>query len=255
MTFPKLRAPIVLVHGLLGRGELRIGNFVVTEYFPGISQKLRQAGNRVLVPNLGPTAGVVDRAAQLKAFLECHAAAEPVHIIGHSLGGLDSRYMISRLGMEKRVLTLTTLGTPHRGTPFANWGVKTLRRLVRPLFACLGLPTQAFLDLTTGHCRRFNEEVPNVPGVRYFSVGGQYNGSWLTPQWQLSYKVVLAEEGANDGVVSMQSAQWGESFEVWDGDHLSLVNWLNPFARNRGLWRDPTPRYGPLLGRLADEGY
>ena len=52
-----------------------------------------------------------------------------------------------------------------------------------------------------------------------------------------------------------ESAKWGESFEIWDGDHFSLVNWLNPFARNRGWGRDPTVRYGPLLQRLEAEGY
>jgi triacylglycerol lipase len=255
MTFPKLQAPIVLVHGLLGHGEVRLGNLVLTEYFPGISQKLRDAGNRVLVPNLSPTAGVAQRAAQLKDFLDCEEPSAPVHLLAHSLGGLDSRYMISRLGMHQRVLTLTTLGTPHRGTSFADWGVKALQRLVRPILDFCGLPTGAFLDLTTTQCRRFNEEVPDVAGVRYFSVGGRHEGGLLTPEWFLSYGVVLANEGVNDGVVSLQSAQWGESFDVWEGDHFSLVNWRNPFATNRGWSRDPAPRYGPLLQRLADDGY
>lgn len=250
MIFPKLRAPIVLVHGLLGRGELRLGPLKLSEYFPGISKKLRQAGNRVLLPNLSPTGSVVDRAAQLKAFLDFEVGKDRVHLVAHSMGGLDARYMISRLGMEERVLSLTTLGTPHRGTAFADWGVKTLRRVVRPLLEMCGMPTEAFLNLTTDHCRRFNEEVPDAPGVRYFSVAGKHDGSLLTPEWFMSYSVVLAREGVNDGVVSLQSAQWGENFEIWEGDHFSLVNWLNPFARNRGWRRDPTPRYAPLLARL-----
>ncbi len=66
---------------------------------------------------------------------------------------------------------------------------------------------------------------------------------------------MTAKEGDNDGVVSVASATWGESMDVWEGDHFSLVNWLNPFARNRGWGRDPESRYGPLLRRLADEGY
>jgi len=44
------------------------------------------------------------------------------------MGGLDSRHAISlRLGLAERVLTLTTLGTPHRGTAFADWGVPPRR--------------------------------------------------------------------------------------------------------------------------------
>jgi triacylglycerol lipase len=255
MILPKLRAPIVLVHGLMGYGEMRVGDAVVSEYFPGISQMIRAAGNRVFVPNLSPTGPVADRAMQLKDYLDSNAPGEVVHLIAHSMGGLDARYMISRLGMAQRVLTLTTLGTPHRGTAFADWGVKTLARVVRPLLDLLGMPGGGFYDLTTAYCRRFNLEVPDAPGVRYFSVAGRHNGNFLTPEWWWSYHLVLAREGPNDGVVSLQSAKWGESFDVWEGDHLSLVNWLNPFARNRGWGRDPTMRYGPLLTRLADEGY
>src|SRR5262249_25680556 len=117
------------------------------------------------------------------------------------------------------------------------------------------LTGQAFIDLTTAECQRFNAEAPDRPGVRYFSVAGLHDGNPLTPEWLLSYRLVLANEGANDGVVAVESAKWGESFELWEGDHFSLVNWLNPFARNRGWGRDPTKRYGPLLERLAAEGF
>jgi len=255
MIYPQLGAPIVLVHGLLGFGEVRLGGVTVSDYFPGISQQLRGAGNRVLVPSLSPTSGVADRAAELKRFIDRESPEEPVHVIAHSMGGLDSRYMISRLGMADRVLTLTTLGTPHRGSSFADWGVGRLARLARPILQFFGLPTQAFHDLTTARCRQFNEDVPNAANVRYFSVAGRHDGNPLMPEWYLSYSFVKKNEGDNDGVVSVASAQWGERMEVWEGDHLSLVNWLNPFGRNRGWARDPAARYGPLLARLAGEGY
>ena len=48
------------------------------------------------------------------------------------MGGLDSRYMISKLDMADRVLSLTTLGTPHRGTAFADWAVGKVEKVVRP---------------------------------------------------------------------------------------------------------------------------
>jgi triacylglycerol lipase len=255
MVFPQLRAPVVLVHGVLGYGEVRIGNVTMSEYFPGISQQLRAAGNRVLVPSLSPTGSVAERAGELKRFIDRESPGEPVHLVAHSMGGLDSRYMVSQLGMAPRVLSLTTLGTPHRGTSFADWGIQHLERIVQPILRLIGISAKAFYDLTTANCRRFNHEVRNVPSVRYFSVAGRHDGNLLTPEWFLSYGIVLKHEGDNDGVVSVASAEWGETMEVWDGDHFSLVNWLNPFARNRGWGRDPTPRYGPLLGRLADEGY
>src|SRR5262245_38029287 len=52
MIVPRLRSPIVLVHGLLGFGRLWIWGWPVFGYFPGIPESLRAAGNRVLVPQL-----------------------------------------------------------------------------------------------------------------------------------------------------------------------------------------------------------
>ncbi|MEU2428821.1 alpha/beta fold hydrolase [Streptomyces sp. NPDC007861] len=42
-----------------------------------------------------------------------------VDIVGHSLGGLIARYYAQRLGGDRRVRTLVTLGTPHSGTTVA----------------------------------------------------------------------------------------------------------------------------------------
>ena len=45
---------------------------------------------------------------------------DKVNIIAHSKGGLDSKYMIQNLGMEDGVASLTTLCTPHKGSPLAS---------------------------------------------------------------------------------------------------------------------------------------
>jgi triacylglycerol lipase len=255
MNFPKLRSPVLLVHGLLGFDELKVCGWKIASYFPGITEALRAAGNRVMVPRLSPTGGVDRRAAQLKAYLDRHAPGEPVHILAHSMGGLDARYMVSRLGMAPRVLTLTTFGTPHRGTSFADWGIRRLERVLKPLFNFFDIPGQAFYDLTTTNCCRFNEVVPDAPGVRYFSVVGRHGGDWRSTRWRLFQNIVHRAEGDNDGIVSMASAKYGEDCDVWDGDHLSLVNWPNPTCVAGGRWYDRTPKYGQLVGRLKDEGF
>lgn len=252
---PKLSCPIVLVHGLFGFDRFKVAGLTVARYFPGIVESLEAAGNRVLVPSLSPTGGVADRAAQLRAFIDRAAPSEPVHLLAHSMGGLDARYMISKLGMAQRVLSLTTLGTPHRGTAFADWGIRRIERVARPFFDLFDIPRQAFYDLTTEECRKFNENVLDDAGVRYFSVAGRHDGSFMNPEWLLPYNIVYFAEGPNDGVVSVASASYGENVDVWEGDHFSLVNWLSP--RNVVSWlsRDPARRYGPLLCRLRDEGF
>src|SRR5262245_61863644 len=98
MSDPRLRAPIVLVHGLLGYDRLRLLGWPISSYFPGVREALQAAGNCVLVPALTPTAGVAERAGELKAFLDAQAPGEAVHLFAFSMGGLDARYLISRLG-------------------------------------------------------------------------------------------------------------------------------------------------------------
>ena len=206
-TIPRLNAPVVLAHGLCGFDRLFAFGRVVKDYFPGIRERLEAVGNRVLVARVTPTAGVARRAADLKKFITQELPNEAVHLIAHSMGGLDARYMVSRLGMESRVLSLTTVGTPHRGTAFADWGVSRFARLVEPLMRYFLLPCEAFRDLTTESCRRFNEDVRNAPGVRYYSVAGSCDPAWIGFEWRLPYRMVQRAEGANDGIVSVASAR------------------------------------------------
>ena len=54
-------------------------------------------------------------------------------MIGHSLGGLITRYYVQRMGGHERVHTVVTLGTPHQGTALARAGsVLPLIRQLRP---------------------------------------------------------------------------------------------------------------------------
>jgi triacylglycerol lipase len=255
MIIPQLRSPIVLVHGLLGYDQIRCGRWTLVEYFRGIGRALLAAGNRVLVPRLSPTQGVGDRARQLQRYIHQSAGTEPVHVIAHSMGGLDARHMISNLGMADRVLTLTTVGTPHRGSPCADLGIRYLGAVVRPLLDFLRIPYQAYFDLTTNSCRMFNERTPDAPGVRYFSVAGRIEGPWQSLRWLPGQKLVERVEGPNDGVVSVASATWGENLDVWPGDHLNLINWKNAGAMRRGVWVDRSVLYGQLVSKLADLGY
>lgn len=256
MIVPKLRAPIVLVPGLLGFDEIKWCGYTLASYFPGIPELLRRAGNTVRIARVGKTHGVAERAAHLKACIEQEVPpGEPVHILAHSMGGLDARYMTSRLGMADRVLSVTTIGTPHRGSSFADWGVRRLERVLKPVFDLFDIPRQAFYDLTCARCKEFDETAPPMPGVRYFSVAGRHDGAWRSLHWRFVHHVVARAEGENDGVVSLASARYGESCEIWDGDHLSLVNWPEPTAQALGKWVDRTPRYAALVRRLADEGF
>ena len=89
---------VVLVHGLFGFDRVRVAGLTVVDYFPGIAEALEAAGNRVLVPcsSRPPASPTGPRSS--RTFLRESRPHEPVHLIAHSMGGLDARYMISRAG-------------------------------------------------------------------------------------------------------------------------------------------------------------
>jgi triacylglycerol lipase len=58
----------------------------------------------------------------------------PLSIIGHSKGGLIGLYYLKRLGGDRRVKSLITMGTPHNGSPSAYLGLATYGLLSRSIW-------------------------------------------------------------------------------------------------------------------------
>ncbi|KAJ1906624.1 hypothetical protein LPJ81_001251 [Coemansia sp. IMI 209127] len=118
------RNPIVLCHGLYGfdvRGPEKLPLLQV-HYWRGIREALEKVGTKVVIAKVSGTGGVSERARQLDALLSSKLPEEKVNIIGHSMGGLDARYLITHIDPKSySVGSLTTVCTPHRGSPFMDW--------------------------------------------------------------------------------------------------------------------------------------
>jgi triacylglycerol lipase len=151
------------------------------------------------------------------------------------MGGLDCRYLTTHLTNRSfNVLSLTTIATPHRGSSFADHFLSTLGKNRLPQLLSLldmlpigGGDGKAFEFLTLDNMRKFNEDTPNVPGVKYFSWGATYDPG-LIDTWKYSHSVILDKEGLNDGLVSTQSAKWGTYLGTLSHvNHLDLVGWIN----------------------------
>jgi len=210
-------------------GALRTVGGVGWSSFAGIDREIAAAGYPVSVTCVHPTAGIERRAKQLKVWIleNCKIPrGKKIILVTHSMGGLDARYMLSRLNMASKVDALITVCTPHRGTPYADWCIKHLGRRLRgiQLMNFLGLDMQGVMDLTTEHCARFNEQVLDVPGVRYYSVAGQRPLREMPPMGYHSWKIVHKVEGENDGLVSPSSGRWGKYLGTWRADHWRVVN-------------------------------
>jgi triacylglycerol lipase len=222
--------PIVLHHGLLGFGDIGIGP-VKLAYFRGIDRALTSRGHPLVISRVHPTGPIELRARQLKENIlrglkQADREREPVIIVAHSMGGLDARYMISKLGMDDRVAALLTITTPHRGSPYADWCLENLGKRLGglKLMKFLGLDVRAISDLTTENCRRFNRTIKNSPRVQYFSVSAARPWHRVPPFAVHAHRIIAAAEGENDCLVSVRSSTWGDHLGVWPADHFHTVN-------------------------------
>jgi len=84
--------PVVLVHGLTGFNTL----FGVLDYFNGIPQALMEGGSDVYVTKTSAIHDAEFRGEQLLQQVQTITAVtgkQKVNLIGHSLGGIDIRYV------------------------------------------------------------------------------------------------------------------------------------------------------------------
>jgi hypothetical protein len=121
------RIPVLLVHGLVDNRSV----------FSVMCRSLRRRGfAQVGTWNYSPLlTGVAEGAAALGRHIEriCEQTGhDQVHVVGHSLGGLISRYHVQRQGGDRRVASLVTLGTPHAGSRWAHVVPTPLIRQLRP---------------------------------------------------------------------------------------------------------------------------
>ena len=253
---PRLRHPVVLAHGLFGFDSIGSGRWRFS-YFANLPDWLRASGNRVLVTRAHPVGRVATRATQVARQIEGAFGSEPVHLFGHSMGGLDCRHLISRLGLGHRVLSLTTLGTPHRGSVVADAvrGWARPKSASRAFLRSVGWEPELLLELSREGAEKFNANTPDLPGVFYQSVAGVFPDRCRRDFRQLPHRAMTGPlldrcEGPNDGMVGEASARWGHEHETWAGDHFNLVNWVNPSARWPGVNACRLADFARLLARL-----
>jgi len=202
-------------------------------YWRGITEAMRANGIEVITASVPASASIEERALKLGQDIATKANGKSVNIIAHSMGGLDARYMISRLQPENvEVLSLTTVASPHRGSAFADVLLEGIGPHYLPsiykFFHGLGVSTGAFSQLTRKYMlEEFNPRTPDDPRVRYFSYGAVFEpGFWSA--FKRTQEIVERFEGPNDGLVSVESAKWGTYKGTLVGvSHLDLINWTN----------------------------
>jgi triacylglycerol lipase len=209
--------PVILVHGLSLRDRA-----LLVRYWGNVPDVLKQNGAVVHAGGQDAYGIISHNAAVLKKnILEVLEATKSrkVNIIAHSRGGLDSRYMISILGMEDKVASLTTIATPHRGSSMADLIMKRVPEgsivpdIINFFAKIFGDENpesyNAGLELTRESMKKFNRKVADAPEVYYQSYAAIIDDSFPNLIWRSMYSKIKKYEGANDGLVSVDSAKWG----------------------------------------------
>ncbi|KAK7042343.1 ubiquitin-related modifier 1 [Favolaschia claudopus] len=297
------RYPIVLSHGLYGfdtRGPTSFPSMRM-HYWSNVLNILRKhLRAEVIITSVPGTGSIVARSEALDKQLQSKARGRGLNLLAHSMGGLDCRHLISHIKPTEYVpLSLTTVSTPHRGSPFMDWcaeniGLGKLKReeflsrsASKKLVDAASAPTSstqseasakakdssfsfsqlpssfatlvlglvdspAYANLTTSYLNDvFNPQTPNDPSVKYFSVAGRmpsvsiWHPFWLPKMvldgaeekererlrtlWEKNGGTETdplwrrAREWGNDGLVTVQSAQWGEFLGIMEGcDHWEM---------------------------------
>jgi triacylglycerol lipase len=269
---------LVLSHGILGFATLH-----GIAYFNGVKDHLtaKFPGVRILATQVPPDGTIEVRgtelgnqilqAMQLGGGLEPN---EPVHIIAHSMGGLDARFLLSPdnpRNMADRIISLTTISTPHKGSPIADLVVtlgdpldigneeNLLAQALRAGLAHAGIEVGAVRNLTTADTRKFNDQFRDNDSTKKFSVAGVGRGKKVLgihldtcAALRLLYRTLKEKTGEdNDGLVTLSSATWGTGPELWPADHLDEVGHdLDRGAEGRPTHFDYLAKYEAIVDKL-----
>ena len=213
--------PVVLIHCFAGNRGLWS---VSAPWFAS-------RGHPLVIPSFTPADGDIEahveplRAAIARAADLADDPDAPVHLVGHSMGGLIARAYLRRYGWDG-IGGVVTLGTPHCGTPLAWFGMGRASRQMRPLSPWL---------------KRLAGEEPLPPPRQLFTVISQQDNITTTAARQT---VPLARHIRLSGL--------GHMSYVFEPRIIDLV--LRLLAGVERRWRDEAAQAGrPHPGRLTSE--
>jgi hypothetical protein len=243
------RHHIVLVPGLFGFA--RLGGF---DYFTNVEESLasrfleRGADCEFVLVSSPPTGSIVHRTQVLMDAIQkaCADDAGAIHLVGHSTGGLDVRLLASPTTWPDlpewfdRVRTVTSISTPHYGTPLAYFfttmaGTRLLEALSLLTYMTLqaGGPPLTALTPLIASISRIDE-----------ALGIESKILEKTIELLLSF---LGEEGQTE------VREWFDGIRSDQGAIIQLTpESMDIF--NAGVEDNPNVRYGSVVTRMPPPG-
>lgn len=267
----KPKYPILLVHGMGFRDRK------IFCYWGRIPKVLKSLGAQVYFGGQDSNGALEDNAKHVAKRIDeilAETGAEKVNIIAHSKGGLESRYIISTLGYADKIASLTTISTPHHGSKTVDLLMKTPQWLVRAGSFCVDLwfgllgdrhprTYRAICLFKTDVAEAFNRENPDDTRVFYQSYAFAMKSPFSDLTMFFPSLVVGWIEGENDGLLTPQTAMWGEFKGICRGngcrgishaDEVDMRRWRLSRKTGEGI-SDITDLYQDILQDLVKRGY
>lgn len=263
-----VRYPILLIHGTGFRDWKEVS------YWGRIPKALEDRGAQVFFGGQDGWATVEENSAALKKRVEAVLAAtgcEKVHLIAHSKGGLEARYLVSSLGMAPYVASVTLIGTPNHGSKtmdaifrLPKWLFRLAGFFVNRWYRFIGDRNPDFcgvcFQFTTAWAEEFNRQNPDAGGVYYRSYAGAM-GSFRSDVFMWWQNCIISRvEGENDGLVTVSSAAWTGFRPVWRGvgnrgmSHMDEIDFRRRPLRYRGVSCDVVEAYVQMVAELKEMG-
>lgn len=133
-NFTDCSRPVLLLYGFMSTRR----SFEILEH------RLRRDGFCAWSINLGGwrqafNTDAIDRlaekvAAKVERLYTRYPQMGPLSVVGHSKGGLIGAYYVKRLGGDRRVKNLVTLGSPHNGSASAYFGIAAYGAISRSIW-------------------------------------------------------------------------------------------------------------------------
>jgi triacylglycerol lipase len=243
------RYPIIFLHGMGGAGI-----FNGVDYFYQVRDMLEGKGYLVRNPSTEPFASTEERAEILEATLQEYidsGVCRRFILVGHSQGGLDARALISSRSWGDRIVALDMISTPNRGSAVADVLTGTIEDGIvdagmvdagtAAFAAIFGIGTdeqsltEAMGALTTESLESFNAVNLDDSRVYYRSWAGhscgrlepdcqeEHGGEVIELLMEPLYVILWAYGLANDGLVPVESAPWGDFQGELNADHLDEI--------------------------------
>ncbi len=252
-------ATVVFLHGLntYADGLVHFGPLT----FGRMSDSWRREGLKrgwqfIDVAGMGFGA-VEDQAEKAIAYLKKERllnTPEPLHLLGHSMGGLVARVLAHRPELKGRIRSVITIGTPHLGADITEHAMQLeqtspyLYRFMKTFGYDVAKKRTTLQNFSTVKLLELHERYGKLDDVRCVSFVGNVTYEQLCLPYQVIYSKLHSrgQEVLSDGFISCASQRWAEDGGDFAVDHMAEIGVYLNVSRKRRLFAQSE------FNRLAD---